>query len=230
MLKLLSYPLGESTPPYGDNPPVRITHLAEIESGDVANWLELTTINHSGTHIDAPFHFNLEGKRLTDLDINDLRFDAPLLVDLPKHDGELIRADDLQPFADKLKSTDLLLVRTGWAQNYRQQEPGRFGRNAPGFASNAGNFLLDETSVQAVAMDIPSAASPVAGTANDEGLEFHRIVLGTGKAPHERYVLLIEDVKLDPDLSLQGNERIMVVPLWLENADAAPVTMILEAP
>lgn len=90
MYRLLSYPLGPDTPTYGSNPPVRVTALADIARGDVANWLEITTINHNGTHLDAPFHFNPRGKRLTDLDVNELCFSRPRLIDVPKGDGALI--------------------------------------------------------------------------------------------------------------------------------------------
>lgn len=75
-------------------------------------------------------------------------------------------------------------------------------------------------------MDIPSAASPVKGEPNAEGLEFHRVVLRTGEAPEERYLLLVEDMKLE---DLTGNpHKVWVVPLLLEGADAAPVTVLAE--
>ena len=226
MYKLLSYPLGLNTPTYGANPPVRLTILSDMSRGDVANWCELTTINHNGTHLDAPYHFNPRGKRVTDLAINELCFTAPRLIDISKRDGDLITVGDLSRHATE--NADLLLVRTGWAHKYRSSDPKRFGQQAPGFNSSAGHYLLNETSVRAVAMDIPSAASPVAGHANNEGLEFHRIVLGTGKEPDERHVLLIEDVRLDSDLTQSDLKRVLVVPLYLQDADAAPVTILAE--
>ena len=228
MFKLLSYSLGPNTPTYGDNPPVRVTVLADIANGDIANWLEVATINHNGTHMDAPYHFNPNGKRLTDLDIDELCFSVPRLIDLPKGDGQLIAATDLRPYEAVLNEADLLLLRTGWAHKHRAEDPKRFGQQAPGFDSSAGHYLLNETSVRAVAMDIPSAASPIAGHANYEGLEFHRIVLGTGKDSAKRYILLIEDVRLEPDLSPDDLKRVLVAPLWLQDADAAPVTILAE--
>ncbi len=229
MYRLLSYPLGPNTPTYGDNPQVRFTVLADIAQGDVANWLEFTTINHSGTHIDAPYHFNPYGKRLSDLTMSELDFTAPRLIDVPKGEGEVISARDLHEHSAVFEVADLLLVRTGWAATYRASAPEHFGRRAPGFDGSAGRYLLNETSVRALAMDIPSAASPVNGSANDEGLEFHRIVLGTGKAPSERYILLIEDVRLEPELDQNDLKRVLVVPLFLQDADAAPVTILAEA-
>ena len=229
MFLLLSYPLGPATPTYGDNPPVVLTSQSRIKDGDVANWLELTTINHNGTHIDAPYHFNDIGKRLTDFGINDFVFTRPVLIDLPKEDGELITAADLEHYADALHGADLLLLRTGWAHKYRTSDPKRYGRQAPGFHTSAGHYLLEkQPSIRAIAMDLPSAASPVEGVPREEGREFHRIVLGTHRPAGEPFVLLVEDVRLEPDLPDHRIARVLVVPLWLENADAAPVTILAE--
>jgi kynurenine formamidase len=59
-------------------------------------------------------------------------------------------------------------------------------------------------------------------------LEFHRIVLGTNRHANERYILLIEDARIDPSLELSGVRRIIVAPLWLKDLDAAPVTILAE--
>lgn len=208
----LSYPLGVHTPTYGQNPPVKVTQIADIEKGDIANWLEFTTINHNGTHIDAPYHFNAQGMRIHELDPNDLCFTTPLLLDLPKTAGELVSAEDLTRFHDALKRTDLLLVRTGWAERYRASDPVRYGTRAPGFDRSSGEFLIGETSVEAIAMDFPSAASPVVGWPNDEGIEFHRIMLGSGKPREARYILLIEDVNVGAITNMQSINRIIVAP------------------
>lgn len=229
MFLLLSYPLGPQTPTYGDNPPVEVTPACRIADGGVANWFTLQTINHNGTHIDAPYHFNEAGKRITDLDINELVFTYPVVLDIPKVDGELITAADLQEQHAAIAQADLLLICTGWAASYRASDPERYGRKAPGFAASAGRFLLDECpQLRALAMDIPSAASPENPHANEEGLEFHRIVLGTYGNPHDRYILLIEDARLEPDLTTSQLSRIIVAPLWLEEADGAPVTILAE--
>ncbi len=52
--------------------------------------------------------------------------------------------------------------------------------------------------------------------------------MGTGKDPSERYILLIEDVRLEPELDPDDLKRVLVMPLWLQDADAAPVTILAE--
>jgi kynurenine formamidase len=227
MLRFLSYPLGPSTPTYGDNPPVRFAVLSDMNQGGVANWLEFCTINHNGTHLDAPYHFNPRGKRVSELAPEEFVFERPGLLELPLEDGELITAETLKNHADAIGNSDLLLVRTGWAERYRASDPVRFGRRAPGFAASAGRYLLEHyPTLRAVGMDLPSAASPVEGEPNAEGLEFHRVVLRTGEAPGERYLLLIEDMNLEGLTVPPG--KVWIVPLRLLDADAAPVTALAE--
>lgn len=219
----LTYPLGPDTPTYRENPPVEVRPFTRIEDGDAANTLELRTVNHNGTHLDAPYHFDPEGKRLTDLDLAEFVFDAPVLVEIPKSDGELITPEDLERVEPVLAGADLLLVRTGWAAACRRDDPKRYGLRAPGFAAAAGRFLLERSAVRAVAMDMPSATSPVEGPPRDEGREFHRIVLGS----EGRTLLLIEDVHVDA-LGGERPARVIAAPLWLQDADGAPVTMLAE--
>jgi len=198
-----------------------------MSQGGVANWLEFRSINHNGTHLDAPYHFNPRGKRVTELGLEEFVFERACLLELPLRDGELITAETLKTHAVAIADSDLLLARTGWAERYRASDPVRYGRQAPGFAASAGRYLLEHhPQLRAIGMDIPSAASPVGGEPNAEGLEFHRVVLRTGAAPEEPYLLLVEDMKLEGLTSTP--RKVWIVPLLLEGDDAAPVTVLAE--
>lgn len=227
MLCFLSYPLGPSTPTYGHNPPVQFTVCSDMSQGGVANWLEFRSVNHNGTHLDAPYHFNPRGKRVSELGPEEFVFERPGLLELPLEDGGLVTAEALSKHAGVIGTSDLLLVRTGWGERYRASDPVRFGRRAPGFAASAGRYLLEHhPALRAIGMDLPSAASPVEGEPNAEGLEFHRVVLRTGAQPQERYLLLVEDMNLEGLSS--APRKVWILPLRLEGADAAPVTVLAE--
>jgi arylformamidase len=229
MFTLLSYPLGPQTPTYGKNPPVAVTPVSQIATPPVAIWFVLETIHHNGTHIDAPYHFNERGKRLTDLDINELIFTRPVVLDIPKKEGELITSGDFQHQRESIAQADLLLIRTRWAAACRSSDPLRYGGQAPGFAASAGWYCIEKLPrVRAIAMDLPSAASPATERGNEDGLEFHRIVLGAYGNPHDRSILLIEDTRIEPTLQTSQLQQVIVAPLWLEDLDGAPVTILAE--
>jgi arylformamidase len=224
MLRLLSYPLGAETPTWGTNPPPRVTPESLIARGGVANWFRIDTINHNGTHVDAPWHYNDRGPTITDLPLDQWVFTTPRILDIPKFDGEVITGADLEVRAAQIRGADLLLVRTGWAARFRKRDPARFGKQAPGFHSSAGRYLINaHPSVRAIGMDVPSASSP---QHIEEGHEFHRIALGAHGG--DRYILIVEDMRIDADLRDHDIARIFLVPLLLEKLDGAPVTILAE--
>lgn len=220
-MRILSYPLGPDTPTFLDNPPVIFTQVSSLNEGGVANWFEFRTINHNGTHLDAPFHYWNDGPRVSDFTIEDFIFSYPLLIDLPKREGELITADDLRHHLSAFAQADALVIRTGFGA-VRKHDPARYGLMAPGFHPSAADVLLDPTSqLRAILMDIPSASSPLH---LDIGHQFHREVLGaTGRG---RYLFLVEDCWIPSDLHQEELARLFVIPLFLSGLDAAPCTII----
>lgn len=216
---LLSHPLGTATPTWRDNPPVAIAPYSRIVDGDVANQHVLTTLNHNGTHVDAPLHFAPGGRSLTDFSPEEWLFSAPRLIDVPRTDDELIDVPDLEPHAATIAEADLLLIRTGF-ERFRG-DAARFGQRAPGFAAAAGPFLLGFGGLRAVGMDVPSATAPAH---LDEGIAFHQAVLGTGQA-EPRTLLLVEDVHLAA-LDVPAPAEVVVAPLLLDGLDGAPATIL----
>lgn len=218
----LSYPISSRTPMFPGNSGPTVRSASSISRGDPANSLELTVINHSGTHMDFPRHFWNSGRSLSDFGPDDLMFRSPRLVDLPKHSGELITADDLLAVADVLMQADLLVIRTGYAAATRWSDPDRYASHSPGFHSDAADVLVDERyPLRAVMLDTISAACP---QHIDQGLEFHRRALGATGSPKQ--ILLIEDVYLPGGLTNADLGSIVVAPLLIEDADGSPCTIV----
>ncbi|MCU0503532.1 MAG: cyclase family protein, partial [Anaerolineae bacterium] len=60
--RLLSYPLSAASPVWPGNPPsARTEPFSSIAGGGNSNTTLLHLFSHSGTHLDAPKHFNDAG-------------------------------------------------------------------------------------------------------------------------------------------------------------------------
>ena len=63
----LSHFLNEKTPLYGGDKLISIKNRTRISKGDSSNTCLLKLPNHSGTHIDFPYHFSENGNTLNDI-------------------------------------------------------------------------------------------------------------------------------------------------------------------
>jgi len=222
MTRLLSHPLSPETPTYPGTPGCSFQPASRIANGDVANWLVFTTQNHAATHVDGPWHFNPNGKRITEIDPDEYFFLRPAIVDIPKSDDEVVTGEDLAAHADEIAGADMLLVRTGYGPRWRAADPERYRHHGPGFHSSAGRYLIDQQpALRAIAMDFISSACL---RHEAEGIEFHRIMLG--RQATDRYVFLIEDARIDPDLSAADLGMVVMAPLLLQDQDGGQVTML----
>lgn len=222
MIRLLSHPLTPDTPTYPGTPGCSFEPASRIAKGEVSNWLVFKTQNHAATHVDGPWHFNPNGKRITDIDPGEFFFLRPVVLDIPKSDDEVVTGGDLAAHDDEIAGADMLLVRTGYGRRWRTADPDRYSKHGPGFHSSAGRYLIDrQPTVRAIAMDFISCAC-LAHEA--EGVEFHRIALG--RQATDRYILLIEDARIDPDLSASDLGMVVMAPLLLQDQDGGQVTML----
>ncbi|MEO2213219.1 cyclase family protein [Paenibacillus amylolyticus] len=219
---LLSYPLSVNTPVYKDNPPVEIQQQSSIDQGDLYNQFIITSLDHNGTHIDGPWHFNPQGLKINEIPIDYFIFTHPTILDIPKGDDELITKADLKPYEHQIACSDLLLIRTGFG-TFRSSDPVRYSNHNPGFAADAANYLMVFDSLRAVGMDMISSGSVIHV---DEAIAFHQIMLGKGRVDG-KFILLIEDMNLNHDLS--GIEKVYAVPLYIEGVDSSFSTVFTEA-
>lgn len=223
--RVLSYTLTEDTPVWPGNPPAAQTEAASsIADGDDANTTILKLFSHSGTHFDAPKHFNDKGPAGYQLKIQEFIFFHPLVVEVPKSNGEMVYRRDLEAVAAELARADLVLLRTGWSQ-WRDCEPERYATNNPMLHPAGAQYLMERfANVRGVAIDTPSVGAP--GKAGPS-VETHEILTGKGRTDG-RYVLIFEDLRIDPDLGEAS--RIYAWPLFIADADGSPCTIVAEFP
>ncbi len=179
--------------------------------------LEMST--HNGTHLDAPYHIDPNGLTIDAMNINDFIFEKPLLIECPKDDLEKITKKDLEPFSEKLKNIDFLMVFTGFSQ-YRHKDPKRYIYKSPGFSKDSAEYLVNNFNLRGVMVDCIGIENIPDG--RETGFEIHKVFLGGG-----RRFIAVEDANLKTLLN-KYVKRIFIIPLRVVGADASPVTAIAE--
>jgi len=218
----LSHTLKRGGPAFGRVSNLALEPTASIAQGDTHHGFTMRIHNHDGTHMDAPYHFNIEGKRIAELNLDELIFDRPLIVDVPKSEASLITRSELESHADAIAKCDLLMLRTGYCR-VRSSDPGKFSDRPPCLAPEAARYIVEACpSVKGVAIDSVSVGSPVFKA---ETVETHRILTGC-RGYGGRYVLIFEDVNMDFDFKTL--KRVIVMPLFVEQIDGSPCTIIAE--
>lgn len=223
--RLLSYPLTRDAPVWPGNPPAAQTEAASsIAAGDVANTTVLTLFSHSGTHFDAPKHFNDKGPAGVQLPVDNFIFFSPLVLELPKSDNEMIYFEEIEPFADLLAEADLALLRTGWSQ-WRGAEPERYATKNPMLHPGAAEYLMETfPNLGGVAIDAASIGAP---EKMEPTIETHQILTGKDR-DDGRFMLIFEDLRIDFDLGQAS--RIYAWPLFIADSDGSPCTIVAEFP
>lgn len=190
-----------------DDPHVEVRRFASIKSGDGYNATRFAISAHTGTHVDAPFHFIDNGRKIDELNLDDLC--GPVqVVQLPSNiyaiDAEVIKAVGIEPL------TERVLFRTSNSDLWRLQ-PGKFSKEYVGLTEDAAEMLL-EMKLKLVGVDYLSVA------AWDHLRAVHEMLLGAG-------MVLLEGLDLSGVSA--GRYTLFCLPMNLAGADGAPARTIL---
>ena len=210
----LSHILSSSTPLYGGSKDLSVNSMRSINRGDSSNSSMLNMPSHAGTHIDAPYHFLQEGKKIEAFAPDYWIFKSPVFITLSVYPGMLIGPDDIAEAMPFHVSPDLLLLKTGFEINRHSD---LYWREGPGLSASLATYLKDlYPGLRAVGVDFIS----ISGWNNrEEGRKAHRAFL-------ERDIILIEDMHL---LNISDSGRLIKVialPLRFEGADGAPCSIL----
>ncbi len=188
------------------------------EGGAVCNTFRVELFNHYGTHMDGPNHFNPEGKQLWQMPQETFFSESPLVLDIPKGEGEAIMPDELLANDEAIKQADMLFLRSGF-EAVRAADNLRYSQRGPSVSADAAQLIVTRwPHLKAVGMDWISLTSPLN---LEDGIRAHQIMLGrNGNKP----VLIIEDVAL-ADVEADRLEQVLCVPLFIQGIDSAPVTI-----
>ncbi|MDQ0482538.1 cyclase family protein [Guptibacillus hwajinpoensis] len=112
----LSIPITNETPVYPGDPKPDIHPAAELDQ-DGYQVTQLNIGSHTGTHVDAPFHFQKEGERIDQSSLT--KFMAPgLVIDVTgKAPAQQITMDDVADQIESVVPGTIVLFHTGWAKH-----------------------------------------------------------------------------------------------------------------
>ena len=169
-------------------------------SGSV-NVGRLSMSTHTGTHVDAPFHFRDDGEKIANLDLEAFVGPARMI----EVQGETVGAGELGRC--DLEEAERLLVRT---ESWPDQE--RFPDRITYLKPDAAAFLAEQ-GIQLIGVDTTSV-DPL----DSKYLPAHQALRSNGI--HILEGLILDHVE-------PGDYDLIALPLALEEADASPVRAVL---
>lgn len=166
--------------------------------------------SHTGTHMDAPYHFHNKGKRIHEIPVETFVSDA-LLLHLPKKAKEYVTKEDILNFEKSRKvrigKDNALIISTGWEEHSKRSD---YLTGNPGLSQDAAEYLTKArmVGIDSANIDHPSASDFIA----------HNILLPKG-------VLIVENLCNLKKIK-QVKFRFVVLPLKIEGATGSPVRAI----
>ncbi len=184
-------------------PPFELEERRRMSKGDPNNSSALNMSVHSGTHIDAPFHFVADGNTIDQLPVE--RFIGPALVYAVEAERYITKE---HVAGIRLDGATRVLFKTRNSELLHQKE---YNPDFVAFSVEAAQSLV-ELGVELVGLDYLSVAHA------DEQVPVHRAFLDHG-------VVLLEGIDLSE--VAPGRYELMCLPIPLGDSDGAPCRAVL---
>ena len=206
----LTLTISKSIPNFPGSPSPQFITWSTIEDGGYN--LELLFLStHTGTHIDAPYHFAKNGEKIHQIPLSRLTGEA-LLIKIKKTKGQEITKKDLLEFEQKngkIKSNSSIIFFTNWQRNLNKKF---YFTNNPGLSKLAADYLVSKK-INLIGIDSPSID---VGTNKD--FLVHKIFA-------KNNILIVENLSnLEKIPSLKFD--FIILPLKLKDATGSPVRAI----
>lgn len=210
----LSHVLDSGTPLYAGANDIRINSQKSIDKNDSCNTSILSLPSHSGTHVDAPFHFLPHGKRISDFAPEEWVFQCPKVLNIPTIPGQMIRPVDIKEEVSKEENIDLVLLRTGFE---RHRLKSLYWQNSPGISMELAEHLIELfPKMRAIGMDCISVSSL---SDRNQGRRVHQLLLQTG-------LRIFEDMSLSAIGVRDKLFQVIALPLRFLPGDGAPCSIV----
>ena len=153
----LSHVWGHGVPSLPGEADVRMVRAVKhAQHGVMAH--RVTTVMHTGTHMNAPIHLIQRGADLAAIPV-DRFFGNGAVLDVPKKRWEVVTAADLQAARPAIKRGDIVVIVTGWHHKY--SDGLEYYGESPGLSKDAAEWLVTKDR-KLVAVDTPQVDHPLA--------------------------------------------------------------------
>jgi arylformamidase len=202
----VTVPLSADVPTYPGDPPYRSEFVRSILDGESCNLTRLSMGAHSGTHVDAPYHFLADGATVDQIPL-DILIGKARVVEMAAL--EHIDRADLERV--DLRDDIRVLFKTRMSGQLRQP---LFQENFVYLTPDAASYLA-KVGIKLVGIDYLSIER-----FGSRDFEAHHALLGAG-------VVIVEG--LDLSAVEPGEYDLTCLPLRLAGAEGAPARVILRA-
>jgi len=204
----ISHAVESDMPVFPGDPSVSVQpHATVAEDGYRVSAIQCGS--HTGTHVDAPSHTEVDGQTIDDFAVDRFAFDAVLADCTGLDPRAVIERDDL-PATD----ADLLVVHTGWGEYWG--EPAYLDH--PFLSPDAAAFCVDQGYDVAVdALNVDPTPTDDAGDDEPGGFRAHHALLGANRFIFENLTNLS---------GLPDRFEVLAFPLKLRGGDGSPVRAV----
>ena len=211
-MKLLDLTLiiSENIPTFPGSPQPSFVQDKNIKN-DGYNSELLFLSSHTGTHLDAPYHFQEKGEKIHEISLKRLVSSA-ILVKSRKKGDQPITKTDIQKFEKKhgkIPSGSTVIFWTGWQKMIKNTS--YFIRN-PGLSTAAAKYLVSKK------INLVGTDSPSIDLGKDKRFPVHHIF-------SKNNILIVENLT-NLEKIRSSKFHFVVLPLKLKGATGSPVRAI----
>ena len=212
----LSHELNENTQGYRGVKSLKLQKTSKIEKGDSSNSHHFEMNNHLGSHVDFPYHFISDGKTISEYDASEWVFSSPIIIDLKCIPGQKITPELIKKHIKDGTQADIILIKTG-LEKYRGTNT--YWDSSPIFTEELCAYFVEKfNTLKAIGFDSISLSSLMD---REQGRIAHKILLSND-------IRIFEDLKLSNVNISVGINKVIALPLRIEQIDGSPLTIIAE--
>lgn len=206
----LTLTISKKLPSFPGSPTPQFIPWSKIKT-DGYNLELMFMSSHSGTHMDAPFHFVKNGSKIHQIRVNRLVRDAQL-IKIRKGANQSITKKDIIQIEKKhgrITNDATIIFDTGW---YKNLEKRFYFEKNPGLSPSAA-YYLSSKKINLVGIDSPSI-----DVGSDKEFSVHKIL-------SKNNIIIVENLTNLKNIP-NRNFRFIALPLKLKDATGSPIRAI----